>query len=127
MKPEQQRIAIAQACGLKVIDVPFIPSQTKAAGCVFTDAARTEWRKCYPNSCGVYGVPDYLNDLNAMHKAERVLSEKEQRDYCFRLLLALVDGSVTNDLNDHFIFLHATAAQRAEALLKTIGKWEETK
>ena len=62
-----------------------------------------------------------------MREVEEVLTEKQQRDYCFRLLLELVDGSVTNDLNDHFIFIRATAAQRAEAFLKTLELWEETK
>jgi len=60
-------------------------------------------------------LPDYLNDLNAMHGAEKTL------DY--------------NDLNDmeesvsfHFGVtpFHATASQRAEAFLRTIGEWEES-
>lgn len=75
----------------------------------------------------IESLHDYCNDLNAMHEAEKILSEKEQRDYSFRLLVALVDGSVTHDLNDHFIYLTATAAQRAEAFLRTLGKWEDAK
>lgn len=114
MTDEQMRIAIAEACGLKVIDVPFIPNQTKAAGCVFTDAARTEWRRCYPNSCGVYGIPDYLNDLNAMHEAERMLPVAQWDRYT-QWLGELARGT------RRFVVCHATARQRAEAFLKTKG------
>jgi hypothetical protein len=76
-----------------------------------------------PEKTGVWKVPNYFHDLNAVHELEKVLTEKEQRDYVFRLLLKLVDGSVTNDLNDHFIFIRATAAQRAEAIGLTLGLW----
>jgi len=90
MNPEQQRIKIAEACGLHVIDVPFIPSQTKAAGCVFTDAARAEWRRCYPNSCGVQRIPDYLNDLNAMHAALKSQTQAFRAEFD-RLLHAVAE------------------------------------
>jgi hypothetical protein len=61
----------------------------------------------------VYGpglpVPDYLNDLNAMHEAEKVLSPEQQSRYY-----------------DHLTHWHhrhvwkATAAQRAEAFVLTM-------
>lgn len=117
MTDEQMRIAIAEACGLKVIDVPFIPNQTKAAGCVFTDAARTEWRRCYPNSCGVYGIPDYLNDLNAMHEAEKVLKGGMRSKYDAELTLIC--------LRDCNFIWESTACQRAEAFLKTLNLWKD--
>ena len=41
--------------------------------------------------------PNYHGDLNAMHEAEKVIAE----------------------------MVHATARQRAEAFLRTIGKWKE--
>ena len=132
MTPEQKRIAIAEACGLQVIDVPFIPSQTKAAGCVFTDAARTEWRRCYPNSCGVYGIPDYLNDLNAMHAAEKVLNGYRRTEYIVALRKIIVRDMDTQPHQDpdtgtllDIYFYGATAAQRAEAFLRTLGLWTE--
>ena len=117
MSPEQQRIKIAEARGLKVIDVPFIPSQTKAAGCVFTDAARTEWRRCYPNSCGVKGIPDYPYDLNAMHEAEKMLFPKHEAKWA--MTMSEVCG------HSWRIIYTATAAQRAEAFLRTLNLWTE--
>ena len=61
-------------------------------------------------------TPNYLNDLNAMAEAENLVlkSAKQCRDYTH----ALDDGN-----GGHF----ATAAQRAEAFLRTIGKWEDDK
>lgn len=112
MTDEQMRIAIAEACGLKVIDVPFIPNQTKAAGCVFTDAARTEWRRCYPNSCGVYGIPDYLNDRNACAEFEKTLTDAEHDAYRAHI------WEMTFMPRDCF---SATARQRSIAFLKTKG------
>jgi hypothetical protein len=56
-------------------------------------------------------LPDYLNDLNAMHEAEKVL-DSTQGDRYFELLDQLDVPSIS-----------ATAAQRAEAFLRTIGKW----
>jgi hypothetical protein len=57
-------------------------------------------------------VPDYHSDLNAMHEAEKMLSEKQWDTF---------------ELNVWGCKIHATAPQRAEAFLRTIGQWEETK
>jgi hypothetical protein len=71
-------------------------------------------------------LPSYTTDLNAMHEAEKVLGEKRIRSYAFTLAQVL-DTSPTVDLDDQFLNIHATASQRAEAFLRTIGKWEEAK
>ena len=55
-------------------------------------------------------VPDYVNDLNAMHEAEGALETHDQANEFRRLLC----GNVS-----------ATARQRAEAFLRTLGKWRE--
>jgi hypothetical protein len=126
MTQEEKRIKLAEAGGLQVIDVPFIPSQTKAAGCVFTDAARTEWRKCYPNSCGVYGIPDYFNDLNAVHELVNILSY-EQAELFEDELCDLVMRSIKTIENPppfKFAVANATADQRAEAIGLTLNLWK---
>ena len=66
--------------------------------------------------------PDYVNSLDAMREAEERLDDKQRRDYAFRLLLVLCHGSAI-DLSEHFDLLHASARERAEAFLKTLGKW----
>jgi hypothetical protein len=57
--------------------------------------------------------PDYLNDLNAMHEAETVLNPEQLSEYYIQLASAM------------FRPFRASAAQRAEALLRTLGKWKE--
>jgi hypothetical protein len=51
-----------------------------------------------------------------MHEAERVLRPIKQERY-YRLL--------RERIGSHDLAISATAAQRAEAFLRTIGKWED--
>ncbi len=67
-------------------------------------------------------IPNYCNDLNAMHEAEKVILPKFSHFYANKL--ALITGV---DCSDETAFFCATARQRAEAFLKALGKWEEGK
>jgi hypothetical protein len=67
------------------------------------------------------GHGNYTHDLNAMHEAEMVLAPKNWDrfsekwwNYCKYLRRDDADKAI-----------HATARQRAEAFLRTLGKWEE--
>ena len=115
MKPERQRIAIAEACG-----VPYDI-------CMCGDGVKSYAHSTEHPFVPMADIPDYLNDLNAMHEAEGVLTEEQWPAYRARVSAKLQnmarDGSTIPRRADR---LHATAAQRAEAFLKTIGKWEET-
>lgn len=96
MTNEQINIAIAEACG---------------------------W--AHP-SVQPYAFPDYCNDLNAMHEAEKILTTKQKQRYAKALSDDLSDSAPTESC--HTVWsdtIHANARQRAEAFLKTIGKWEE--
>ena len=121
MTPEAQRIAIAEACGLEVLTKPN-PDDPAAwnRGC-FTPSAAKERRKNWVNSAVVKIIPDYLNDLNAMHDAEKVLTEDQREQYLNSLYKVCNPDSM---LNDAWNLNCATAAQRAEAFLRTIEKWE---
>ena len=66
---------------------------------------------------GSQGIPDYCHDLNAMHDAEMTLAE----DPIFHNYEAQLDRVVP--MSQRWIF--ATARQRAEAYLKTIGRWQD--
>lgn len=60
-----------------------------------------------------------LRDLNACHEMEKVLvGLKLRSDYRVHLF------GVCNKVNG-WDYLFATDAQRCEAFLKTIGKWED--
>ena len=98
MTPEQQRIAIAKACGWTIKHKGLWVEALQKYAC----------------------LPDYLNDLNAMHEAEETIPSKYWTRYC-QYLAEFGRGSV------RFVSIHATASQRAEAFIRTIGKWEEAK
>lgn len=114
MSPEKQRIAIAEACGWK-----------KCEHCVGVP----------PNS--KYNLleilPNYPADLNAIHEAEKVLlvSDTAWADYgnnlqeVCRWYAVGVVPDYRHDLASLAKIAHATPLQRCEALLRTIGKWEE--
>ncbi len=107
MTPEEQRIAIAEFCGYRLEALPQNPKQ------------RT-WHKD-----GVTApLPNYLNDLNAMHEAEKLLRVESGIKYRM-LLSANSDGPRAEFLTSEAAICHATAAQRAKAFLRTIGKWKE--
>jgi hypothetical protein len=100
MSPDKQNIAIAEACEI---------------------VSRDQWGLLYKTPQGVVrDCPDYLKDLNAMHEAEKVFLKIET--LCF---WETYSNRLTGSLGCTDIF-HATAAQRAEAFLRTIGKWEES-
>ena len=102
MKPEQQRIAIAEACGWRQSRSPMWDRWWHEKG-----------KKTYRQF-----APDYLNDLNAMHEAEKVLDIVVERGE-YREYLSFITGGEAE-------MIYATASQRAEAFLRTLDKWEET-
>jgi len=95
MTNEEQRIAIAKACAFKIQDFE-------------------SWR--HIDDLDGIVIPDYLNDLNAMHDAEKVLDQQQVIQY-WRTLAYACDKDGMTDM------LFKTAAQRAKAFLRTIGKW----
>ena len=120
MTPEEQRIAIAEACGWKNHDHPDVMQ--------FKQGWTMPEQWCMDPK-GVlrsnHERPDYLNDLNAMHEAEKVLT-KEQKHKYLNHLSEFTEGRRDTD----YVWwdtIFATASQRAEAFLRTIGKWKESK
>jgi hypothetical protein len=114
MSPEKQRIATAEACGW----VMKTEQVNHTGGYQWT-----ETREFWVSPTGKRGeLPDYLGDLNAMHEAEEVMTEMQRCDYSNHLYdLARKHQEVT----EKWSYLSMPAAQRAEALLRTIGKWED--
>ncbi len=127
MNQEAQRIAIAEACGWC-----FVPEHDRVSPEGHTLIAVPEG---WINPEGEDALlPDYPNDLNAMHEAEGALTEDKAdargNDQCCRYITHLgeiVGCWKTSQLhNSLFQQAHATAAQRAEAFLRTIGKWTDS-
>jgi hypothetical protein len=106
---EQQRIAIAEACG-------WLVNEDGVNG---ISPINVEQGLTNPIICS-WIIPDYLNDLNAMHEAEKSLDQMQARVYSDFLGQSEQDGTWAG-----CHCFHQTAAQRAEAFLKTIGGWKE--
>ena len=107
MKPEEQRIAIAEACGWK-------PERTWLLAPNRMYGERPE-DGCY------MPLPDYLNDLNACHKMEDNIVGSglagSSVDVKYHKQLAAICSTRP--------IWNATAAQRAEAFLKTLSLWKD--
>jgi hypothetical protein len=110
MNEIEQRVTIAERCGFEA-----------------PEWCCHEENECYLE-CSEYHneqinkLPDYLNDLNAMHEAEKTLTDEQYEKY--RQAVVRINFDSTSPVRV-MCPITATAAQRAEAFLKTIGKWQE--
>lgn len=104
MTDDQINQAIAKACGWTEISSDGVVG--KAPG----------------ETCNrVMFCPLYCTNLNAMHEAEKTIFPYYATVYSNEL--ARVAGAEMSDDTDYFC---ATARQRAEAFLRTLGKWQAT-
>jgi hypothetical protein len=111
MNKEEQRIAIANVAGWTKVE-------SKLSTFIY-DGKTTNVYGCGTN--GRYRVvPLYLSDLNAMHEAEKFLIPSHR--FLYYSFLLKVCGESEQIKNT----IHATAAQRAEAFLKTLNLWKES-
>lgn len=123
MDKYEQRIKIAEACGWKIQKVKIDEIHVWEPGSQLPMRLGLNLERV---------IPDYPRDLNAMHEAEKIL--KNDEPYSQRNFYASILGSLTYNDNgrgwqplsndDCFPITHATAAQRAEAFLKTLNLWK---
>ena len=115
MDKEQQRIAIAEACGWTEIE--FYRPYGEGLGV-------DRWRGKSPLGM-MRDLPDYLNDLNAMNEAERVMTKEQHRKFTANLWMLIpcqhLISTPPKDVADAVV--SATSAQRAEAFLRTLNLW----
>jgi len=97
LSPEEQRIRVAELCG-------WVRSG------VMRLWIRPSDKRVLPSD----EIPDYLNDLNAMHEAEKIIPEHKNAQWFAALELAIYDG------DEYRPIISATAAQRAEAFVLTM-------
>jgi hypothetical protein len=120
MTPEQINRTIAEACGL-----PF-----DVCMCGDSEEGSSHSAPFGHGFSPMAEIPNYHEDLNAMHSAERMLEGTPTTfnrfcDY-WDNLRAITCGTFDADIADDCkAMLHATAPQRAEAFLRTVGKWQE--
>jgi hypothetical protein len=105
LTPEEKCIRIAELCGWKLM--PVYENQHRYG---WPDGKHIEPPR---------RIPDYLNDLNAMHEAEHN-STFHVGNYCEALMEITSRGNPGN--RTYWNLLHATAAQRADAFLQTLSE-----
>jgi hypothetical protein len=130
MTDEQINIAIAEACGWVNCVTPHQDEYHFLSDAELGDAMGRAVGRRLPDGLRE-PIPNYRNDLNAMHEAEGYFkTATEQMRYAAKVLKVRGQGELfdENDLNvDHcWIARSATAHQCAEAFLRTLGKWEES-
>jgi hypothetical protein len=111
MTEEQQRIAIAEACGWKQVTLDNKPEE-------IWENKSNPLEKCRAES----KLPNYAGCLNAMHEAEKVLTEEQRIAYSDHTYDIACEEQDTTGM---WSWLSLTASQRAKAFLQTLGKWEE--
>jgi hypothetical protein len=95
MTDEQMNQSIAKACGI---------------------VGKDNYGPLYQTPDGwVVDCPQFATDLNAMHIAEKHLFEA-RKDNAYGHQLATIECQT---------MWHVTARDRAEAFLRTLGKWED--
>ena len=67
-------------------------------------------------------LPDYPNDLNAIHEVEATLTLEQWREYC-TFLNIIVAKDPKDEITIWKNYTHATAQQKFEALGPTLKLW----
>lgn len=127
MTPEAQRIAIAEACGWEQV--------CRCSRKLKKEPNGVEWRGMDPKGDHTGGatehtfLPRYLSDLNAMHEAEKwMISTHLGFEHFFGPKRATWFEAYKSNLElilGYHDPIRATAAQRAEAFLRTLNLWKE--
>ena len=111
MNDEEINRAIAEHLGWKWFDHPDTREMTKTYTLADKWVLNPAGKLVFPHS-----VPNYCGDLNAMHEAEKTLENHQ---------LWMVTTALAGIVHEDTPIAHATARQRAEAFLRTVGKWSE--
>lgn len=122
MTQEEKRIKLAEAAG-------WTPTPW---------GAWTQARSGIPSTeCPSHAeLPDYFNDLNAVHELEKELTKDQQSTFAYKLNMLHPTADITYpdpDMSGYrkelfaeaFDLMHATAAQRAEAIGLTLNLWKQ--
>lgn len=127
MKPEAIRIAISEACGWKLINLPNHPNGSKI---LWKTPAGEQLQ-----SGTIHTLPDYLNDLNAMqaamkYAAEHLMDSDQWEEFGKRIEQShphamLNNGDETDFWGFATLMAETSAATLAESFLRTLNLWKE--
>ncbi len=140
MTEHEQRVAIAEWAGVAPrLAEWWVHSESQKSICMTgtTQKECLEWHNRLPPESPYrkgdwevipnYVYPDYVNDLNAIHEAEqKAINKGKETAYLNHLGdVCRPDGAEADGIDDLINAVRATAAQRAEALLRTLNLWKE--
>jgi len=140
MSPEAQRIALAEARGWMLCqarpsminDKPWISGMNPSPDVIETiiPCDGSSPRKPNESDYGYETLPDYPIDLNAIHEVEQMLSREQRELYIIWLSSITQNRPFKSYHKNHsdtpwmvWFVATATAAQRLEALVKTLNLW----
>ena len=127
MNPLEQRIEIAKMDGWKIragicLGGWIINDGKRDVGSFWFDREKTPTLK----DC-IEAIPDYLNDLNAIHGI--MLSCRDKKipgtTNVFKFEYPKILRTIRTLWKTEFDYLNVSAGEQAEALLRTIGKWKD--
>ena len=110
MSPEEQRIVIATVCGWEKEPCEVVPV-TWGASC----------KK--PTWYFIHQLPDYLNNLDDMNAAEKILWESPELLELYEEALQRIYLNKVGYSGAAYWFM-SSASTRAEAFLKTLNLWK---
>lgn len=122
MTEQEQNLAIAEFCGVELTGwyCPKCRVQVSPEEVTFYQEHDNRSGGC-GEGVTARPLPEYVHDLNAVYEAEEHLQSP------YSVYVATLEH-VCGSAGDNALawpYIHATAAQRCEALLKTIGKWKD--
>lgn len=87
----------------------------------------TQWRNPSDTGCVEPSqLPNYFGDLNSVAEAEKILTDEQFQSYYEQRYWEAAKQTPSADyIKYKRIWLSSTAPQRCEALLRTLGLWEE--
>lgn len=130
MDKTQQRIKIAEACGYTEVKPIYSTYKFERGDATEPKLIGIMGKFPDPTNCQPW-LPDYLNDLNAMHSAwkEYFGFYSEEWLHAHSHLKQVVSCFLgEDDMEDPYVasaIANATAEQRAEAFLRTLKLWED--
>lgn len=128
MTPLEQRIAIAEWMGWSDISDPSGYIERTADNLVMAKNLKLNISFSDEKKGFLFGyIPNYSNDLNMMHEAEKRLARNQWAVYLNHLELIVskfhVGWETFDNIPRYYYTVHASSQQRSEALCRTL--WPE--
>ncbi len=123
MSDEELRVEVAKLCGWRYVNPNDWRAELEKQGIyAYREHAMTNAAMKLKMYAFAHDVPNYPADLNAMHEAEKVLTDEQHKKFRWELrcIIAIGASTITELEKDDRAFTSATARQRAEAFVSTL-------